>query len=353
MVLRGGQEPLGPADAAPAEGPIRPGCRVLTMSLMPDPESEATKRGFILMKRILFVFCVFIFFVMTPVYAAENKVDIYVPNTLSSIPIMELDNEVINGRAVRVHLFDDHIMSMAEFVNGKFPLLMTGFSVGLARYRAAGDIAMIATPVWGVSSLVTHNPELKKLSDFKGKTLLVPFAKSPLDLQLKAILKKENLIDQVKINYAVVQQQVPMLLARKADGICLPEPLVSKLVLEKKGFKVFSFAKKWGEVNNGEERSPQVSLFTKKSFTDANPILISGLIQKIKNRVEFVKKNSTEAAEKYSGKFSLDKSVMEAGLNSVLFDMTDIKTEASICRDYENAIGDSAGIAGEFFYNYR
>jgi len=286
----------------------------------------------------------------TLVYASENKpIDIYVPNTLSSVPVMELDNAVIDGQTIKVHFFDDHIMAMAEFVSGRFPLLMTGFSIGLARYQSGRDIVVIATPVWGASSLVTNDPGLKELSDFKGKTILVPFAKSPLDLQLKAILKKENLLDKDKIDYAVVQQQLPLQMAKKADGICVPEPLVSKLVLGKKGYEVFSFAKKWGEVNNGEERSPQVSVFAKKSFAGSNERLLSGLREALKNKIADVKNNPADMAIKYSGAFNLDKSVIEAGLKNLLFDITDIKTEASICRDYEKAIGDAAAVDNDFF----
>jgi ABC-type nitrate/sulfonate/bicarbonate transport system substrate-binding protein len=304
------------------------------------------------MKKFFLVLTVLTIFFAGKINAAENKtVDIYVPDTLSSIPVMELDKAVIDGSNVRVHTFEDHIMSMGEFVSGKFQVLMTGFSIGLSRFRSAGDITMIATPVWGVSSLVTGNPAIKKLSDFDGKTILVPFAKSPLDLQMKAILQREKLADRIKIEYAPLQQQLPLLISGRADGICIPEPLVSKLVLEKKGYVVFTFAVKWGELNKGEKRTPQVSLFTKKAFADSNKSFISELRKAIRNRIESVRKNQGEIAGKYSKTFNLDQSVIESGLKNVLFDLTETGTEISLCRNYEKAIGNLAGIDDNFFYN--
>jgi ABC-type nitrate/sulfonate/bicarbonate transport system substrate-binding protein len=305
------------------------------------------------MKKILLF--ILTFFVTFGIFSQtkDNTINIYVPKTLSSIPVIELDNTKVDNKIIKITYFDDHIMTLAEFISGKFPILMTGFSQGLANFQSSKNIVMVTTPVWGVSSLITNNPDLKKLSDFEGKTILVPFAKSPLELQLKAMLKKENLENKVKIDYAIIQQQIPLLLTKKADGICIPEPLASKLVIENKGYKVFTFADEWASLNNGDGRSPQVSLFVKNDFAKTNNKFLTALIKSLRQKIESVKKNPANYPEKYAAVFNFDKAVIEAGLKNVLFDIPDSKTTSKICADYQSAIEDKFIIPENFYYNYK
>ncbi|MBN2402457.1 MAG: ABC transporter substrate-binding protein [Spirochaetes bacterium] len=303
------------------------------------------------MKKILLL----IFFSTIVISNAGEKnltIDIYVPRTLSSIPVMELDNILIDNFKIKVHTFDDHIMSMAEFIKGKFPVLMTGFSLGLTYYLASNDVVMVATPVWGVSSLVSTEEQFTNLADFSGKRILVPFAKSPLELQLKAILKNENLLDRVIIDYAPIGQQVGFLLAGKAEGICVPEPLASKLILEKKAYEVFSFSEKWKEINDGDGRSPQVSLFTKKSFAKINAAFLRNIVKKLIKNINYIDKNPKELSLKYRDVFQIDNLVIERALEKVIFDLPESATGAELCRKYQEKIGNTTVIDEKFFFNY-
>ncbi len=248
--------------------------------------------------------------------------------------------------------FTDHIMSMAEFVRGDFELLLTGFTLGVSYYFENNDIYLAATPVWGVSSLVTLDPEIKTLQDLGGKTILVPFAKSPLDLQFKYILEQYNLLDAVNIEYAAIGQAVPLLLAGEADGICVPEPLASKLILKNNASSVFKFTEEWGKVNNGEVASPQVSIFVKKNFADKYPDFIKQVIGKIDEKITEIENNASIYAEKYAEIFELPVDVMNLGIANTLFKIYNYSRTIEISIEYINMIMPDKIIDSEFFFVY-
>ena len=209
---------------------------------------------------------------------------------------------------------------------------------------------MIANPVWGVSILLTNDPGVKDLDGFAGKTIMVPFAKSPLDLQLNAILRKSGMTDKVRVDFAPVQQQIPMLLTKKTDGICVPEPLASKLLYEKKAFYVFSFAKKWAELNNDEPRTPQVSLFVKKDFAEKNRLLLNALNKEMVKKIDIIAKSKDAISNKYASVFSIDEQVLRMSLDNVIFEIPDYRMTKTLCTDYETAIGDEEKIDDKFFF---
>jgi ABC-type nitrate/sulfonate/bicarbonate transport system substrate-binding protein len=265
---------------------------------------------------------------------------------------MELDGVTVEKQKIKIEFFDDHIMTMAEFVSGKIPVLMTGFSQGLAYYRTNNDIVMISNPVWGVSLLVTNDRALTNLAAFEGKTILVPFAKSPLDVQLKSILKKSGMLDKIQVDYSPVQQQIPLLLSGKVAGISIPEPLASKLIYERKSYKVFSFAEEWATLNGNEPRTPQVSIFVKKEFAARNKIFFKALNKLLVKKIKFVIDNNEEVADKFTGFFSLDPVILKSSLKNVIFEIPDVKTEKKLCRDYQKTIEDEEEINDGFFFEY-
>jgi len=284
-------------------------------------------------------------------FSQDKVILVKVPKTLSSIPVMEMDGEMIGKSGIKVDFFDDHIMVMAEFVSGRLPVLMTGFSLGLANYHSGKETILLTAPVWGVNSLLTKNPGLKKLSDFTGKTILVPFAGSPLDVQLTAILKREGLLNKIKIDFSPIQQQPAMLIAGKADGICLPEPLASKLIYEKKASPVFVFAEKWNELNRINSGLPEVGIFVKKEWARQNSALLKSFVISLKSKIDAIKNNPDRILKKYKEIFNLDQAVIENGLKNVIFRISDAKSQADNCRNYQKLIGDEKSIGDDFFFN--
>lgn len=273
-----------------------------------------------------------------------------VPRTLSSIPVLELDGKTFAGQTLKVEFFDDHALAFAGLLSGKTALLMTGFTVGANHGFTAADVVYVKTPVWGVSSLVALDPKLKTLADFAGKTILVPFAKSPLELQLLAILKANGQEGKVKIDYAPITQQVPLLLQKKADGICVPEPLVSKLVTQNGAFEVASFAKLWAPLNGGNPQSPQVSLFAKADQVAKLKPVLDALLPALEAATLAVQKDPAAAAKKYAAAFGLTPELLARGLANTLLALPPAAQERQLVSKYFELLGETRRLSDSFFY---
>jgi NitT/TauT family transport system substrate-binding protein len=272
-----------------------------------------------------------------------------VPYSVSSIPVLELDGHFLDGRTVRVSLFHDHSLIMAEFLRGDVDVLMTGFTQGINVFAGNKDVRHLATLVWGVSSIMVRDSSLSSVDDLCGKKLAVPFAGSPLDLQTRSILSSRNLLDKVLIEYAPPQQAVALVLAGKVDAAAVPEPLPSRLEETGKIFRLARYQDLWSEVTGGEARSPQVSLFVRKTFVVGHQRLITHLLKEVENTIVEVTADPESAAARHSATFQLSQQVVKNGLANTFFGMVSNREARILITDYMERIG-LEDISPLFFY---
>ena len=274
---------------------------------------------------------------------------IKIPKTISSIPVYELNGKNVDNRKIIVEFYQDHIVAMAEFINNDISIFFTGFNQGLNYYLENRDITLLTTPVWGISSLVVSDKSLESLEDLIGKNVLVPFQKSPLDLQLKTILKRQNLENSIEIGYEAIGRQIPLLIAGKTDGIAIPEPFTAKLLAQNDYKILFSFYDKWKEINNGEGRTPQVSLFVKTDFSESNKNFLLKLIGEIKTNISNI--NDDSALIKYSEIFEIDKTTLKSAIQRTHFEIPDREESIELSSEYEEII-ENIDIPLDFFFEY-
>lgn len=281
---------------------------------------------------------------------SAQDLKILVPRTVSALPVLSLADTYLGGRKVMVEVFDDHALAMAALVTGKTDILMTGFSTGLNRWSSSSDVVHAATPVWGVSSLVALDPSLKSLGDLEGKTILVPFAGSPLEIQLKVLLDHTGMTGKVKIDYAPIPQQVPLLLQKKVDAISVPEPLVTRLKTQNGAFQVFTFAQAWSQVTGGEPRSPQVSLFVRKKEGVGRAVL-EDLNKALASSLAALKIHPEAAAAKYGAILQVPAPLILGGLSNTLFDLPSGEVQKSLIEGYLRITKEVPQLPSQEFYS--
>ncbi len=272
-------------------------------------------------------------------------VSIAVPRTVSSAPILALEGSVVAGHRLDVQIYDDHPLALAEFLAGRTQVLFTGYQLGLGRWQADRGVRHLATVVWGVSSLLVTNPNLQGLGSLAGKKVLVPFAGSPLEVQLKVLLKAANILDRVVIDYSPITQMPALLLQGKADAIAVPEPIVSRLTSQGQARVLFNFANEWDRLT-GDPRSPQVSLFVKPKDLEQNADLYRQLRNLIKQKAEGIFKDAD--LEIISRKLELSPELVLKALGNTLFSVPDNPTQLGLLTTYHNRIGDTYRPEAEF-----
>ena len=279
-------------------------------------------------------------------------ISVTIPVSISSAPFIILDGSEIGGYSLDVEMAPDSVMAMAGLVSGKTDILMTGFDQGLAHFQAGGKIIHLSTIVWGVSSLLAMEDTLLDLKDFTGKRILVPFAGSPLDIQLRFFMEQEKLSEEITVDYAPIQQMVPLLLTGKTDGICVPEPLVSRLVLKNNAHRVFSFPQKLASLT-GESRSPQVSLFITEQLAVKKKAFLSALIRRLKMELEnLARPGAAGTVTSVSEALSMDENIVVRGLDNTLFSLPDRETQIELIRWYIGLTGVTTPPGNDFYFDY-
>jgi len=266
-------------------------------------------------------------------------VRISVPYSVASIPILSLDGKEISGLTIRTTVFQDHSVTLAQFLRGDIDILMTGFSQGITAYAGNKNIRHLATPIWGVASLMVKDKSIQDMYDLSEMRIVVPFAKSPLDLQLRAIFKTEKVPEHYSIVYAPPQQAVALLLAGQADGIAVPEPFPSKLEEEGKARRLFVFAKEWAHLTGGDGRSPQVSFFAMNGWATKHTKAIEELLRIVGENIKEVKSDPVRFAELFATQLNLTRRVIAKGIENTLFDEPNFDETVKLCNDYLVQVG--------------
>jgi len=270
--------------------------------------------------------------------------------TVSSIPLLALEGQSFAGLTLATPLFDDHPLALAELIAGKSQALLTGSSLAIKNNQSGGPLIHLATTVWDVSGLVTLNPELKTLKDFVGRKLVVPLAGGPLDLQLQAILKAQGLQGQVQIDYAEPAQAVAMLLQKKVDGACLPEPLVSRVVLLNQATELFTFAQAWAPLNQNDGRAPQVSLLARRDWAAAHVDFVRAFLAAYRASVLAVRADPAGYAARFAPVLGLPAPLVERGLRQTLWSTPTWAETSALFQRYLTLIGETKPLSADFFF---
>ena len=220
----------------------------------------------------------------------------------------------------RGEFFTDHPQALARLITGDVDLLTTGFSVGLNRYSAAGDLVHLVTPVWSVSALMTSEP-LNTLDELDGGTVYSPFEGSPIDIYLNSIFAQAGLDGSVEIAYAPFPQSAALLAQKKIEAAVLVEPLASKLEIQGAAYRYENLDEGWSRVTGGEPRSPQVSLFTTAAGFEEYPEALNLFVDRYIDAVRTVAADPAEAAERFSEDLGFPVPVVQRALENTRFEV--------------------------------
>jgi ABC-type nitrate/sulfonate/bicarbonate transport system substrate-binding protein len=254
--------------------------------------------------------------------SARVALKVLVPQANAALPflLMEKDNTV-PGASLTVSQFLAHAQALAILLRGEADLLVTGTSQGWENRLGGSPIVIVDTGIWGVSSLVGRDPSIRSSADLKGKKIALPFPGSPLDLQTRSILARENIDPDrdLTISYGPFPQSIARLVAGQIDAAALPEPLATTAVREKGLLRLFAYADAWARATGGDRMSPQVSLFATESFLRSHAALMPPLIEAWRKASAAVEADPAATASRFASAMSSDPAVLEEAVRNTLF----------------------------------
>ena len=140
-------------------------------------------------------------------------------------------------------------------------------------YNRGVRLQLINVSTWGVLWMVSREANLKTLTDFKGKEILMPFRADMPDIVFQVLAEKQGL--DVKRDFTLRYVGSPldamqMLITRRADHALLAEPAVSVALRKTKSFPVSVIApelyrsanlqEEWGRLTQRPARIPQAGM---------------------------------------------------------------------------------------------
>lgn len=302
------------------------------------------------------IFCILIIaglFISCRKERDNEIVKITVPSTLSSIPLLRLNGLKLTGKTIEITAYSDHIAAMAEFINGSTDIILTGFTQGAANRKQNKTIVNISTIIWGVSSLMTADENISSLSDFTFIKAALPFQGSPIDVQFRYIAEQLGLSGNLDILYLPFQQAQPLLMNKTINLSIIPEPAATRL--EKTGniYRISALSELWAIVNNGDGRSPQVSLFSAKKFIDENKIFVDKFLDELRDSLEYTVNNIESTAFEYSSYFDLPEKVLADAMRNTLYEMPERDADYFISDSYLRKVDFSYIPERDFYYGLK
>lgn len=281
-----------------------------------------------------------------PVIGADDsqKEDLVVgiPKSTSGLPFLYIEKMgLMKDVSLKTELFVNPTKAFLALQRGERDYLLTGTSVGWNNYLQGGPVRIINTGIWGVSYMLAKDDSIKTVKDLRRKKIVVPFPGSPLHYQTNYILKANGLdVDNfdLEIMFGTYSQSVPLILLGRADCAPYPEPLATMLV-ETKGLKrIFDYKELWGDVNDGDKASPQVSLIGLESFLKNNIRHSRALVEAWKEATNAIVEKPAEAAALFAETLEFSEEILTEAIGNTYYWIPEPEKNKELLTSYYEAV---------------
>lgn len=218
---------------------------------------------------------------------------------------------LMSDSAYNFTLTSDPTEVVSLITTGKVDIAACPLNVAANLYKkTGGQIKMLGINTLGVLYVVTNGVTVSGLKDLAGKTVYTTGQGATPEYIINHILDKNELKDEVKIEYLSEHSELATkLVANEVEIAILPEPFVTVATSKNKNVKVaLSLTDEWNSVNPETELA-MGCVIARSDFIEKNPEAVEKFISDNKNSVEYLNTNSYEGSEKLVEKGIVDSAV--------------------------------------------
>lgn len=193
-------------------------------------------------------------------------------------------------------------------LNGATDFIATPTNVAANLYNRGAELKLLNVSVWGILWMISRDPELKTLSDFKGKEIAIPFRGDMPDLIFSELAERQglNLKQDFELRYVANPiDAMQLLIMRRVDHALLAEPAISMALRKTESFptklvapdlyRSVDLQEEWGRVLQRETRVPQAGIALLN--TDLPPHVIQRFMEEYKKATQWCLDNPDEAGK--------------------------------------------------------
>lgn len=189
-------------------------------------------------------------------------------------------------------------------------------------YNKGLGYKLVGTTGLGALYLVSTEGDIA-LNELSGKEVYNIGSGLTPDIVFKALLKEYGINDVTLSYVGGATELAPAILGGKAKYAVVPEPALTTILNKNPNIKVVaSLNDLWKEKFNSESGFPQASLIVKETLINEDKDFVNKLIKEVYNSINWVNKNSKEAAN-YSieNGSQVDEAIIEKSIpnSSIIF----------------------------------
>ncbi|MFW8565405.1 ABC transporter substrate-binding protein [Orrella sp. 11846] len=208
--------------------------------------------------------------------AKRDKLVLAGPSATVSLPLTHMvESGALKDIADNVEFVlwnnPDQLRALTLDKKADFVAMPTNVAANLYNRGVPLQLANVST--WGILWMVSRDPDLKTLADFKGQEIAIPFRADMPDIIFSYLTEKSGLDPHkdFKIRYsATPMDAMQQLVMRQVDHALLAEPAIS-MALRKTGsfplsvvapdlYRSVDLQKEWGRLQETEARIPQAGM---------------------------------------------------------------------------------------------
>jgi NitT/TauT family transport system substrate-binding protein len=211
----------------------------------------------------------------------------------------------ISGFNVRVEALAQADLMAARFIAGEIQAGLLPPNMAAKIASSGRDIRVGAVIGQGMFSLLSSDPNVRRIEDLRGKTVQMAGQGATPDYVFRKILHAHGLTPDVDVilNYSLAHHEIaPSLITGRISYALLPEPFATMARSGKPDLiQVSDIQEEWAKLGSSENYPITVLVFD-GAFASANPSAVEEILRSVKVSIEWVKNNPAEAgvlAEKH------------------------------------------------------
>ncbi|MCG8569510.1 MAG: ABC transporter substrate-binding protein, partial [Spirochaetes bacterium] len=219
------------------------------------------------------------------------------PTGMGMIQLMENDAALTSALDYEFEIVGAPDQIIGQIIQGKVDIAAVPSNLAaILNAKTKGSIQLLGVNTLGVLFIVENGRSIQNIKDLKGKSILSSGKGASPEYIINYILDKNNLANDIKIEYAVEHSEVA---AKLKSGVTqfalLPQPFVTSVILGNKEARVaIDLTDEWRKITDGSVL-PMGVIIVDKVFAKENPDVIKTFMDEYKASVEFVNGQPEEA----------------------------------------------------------
>jgi NitT/TauT family transport system substrate-binding protein len=178
-------------------------------------------------------------------------------------------------------------------------------------YNKGVSLQMLDASIWNILFLVSSDPNIKSVTDLKGKKVVVPYQGAIPDAMFRYVLQKQGLNPDTDINifYAPDPVQASQLLLTGQDQYCLlSEPSATQVILKAQStstplYRDLNMQTEWQKASGGKSSTPIAGTVVLGAMKN-RPDVLQAFLTQYQKAIQWMLANPVQAGQVGAGALS-------------------------------------------------